>query len=85
MTNDELTAIYNEANGLDPKRHNPITTERIFAAMREAILAEREACAKVCEAVGTTAKMLNQREAECAAAECADGIRTRSNVKYTPK
>jgi hypothetical protein len=34
MTNEKLTAIYNEANGLDPKRHNPITTERIFTAMR---------------------------------------------------
>lgn len=36
MTNEELTAIYNEANGLDPRRHNPITTERIFTAMRAA-------------------------------------------------
>ena len=49
MTNDELTAIYNEANGLDPKRYAPITTERIFAAMRGAIAAECEACAKACE------------------------------------
>lgn len=42
MTNEELTRIYNEANGLDPKRHNPITTERIFAAMRGAMAEERE-------------------------------------------
>ena len=41
MTDEKLTALYNKANRLDPKRHNPITTERIFAAMREAILAER--------------------------------------------
>lgn len=34
FTDAELTKIYNEANGLDPKRHNPITTERIFKAMR---------------------------------------------------
>lgn len=34
FTNEELTKIYNEANGLDPKRHNSITTERIFTAMR---------------------------------------------------
>jgi len=33
----DLTKIYNEANGLDPKRHNPITTERIFKAMRECL------------------------------------------------
>lgn len=34
FTNEELTIIYNDANGLDPKRHNPITMERIFTAMR---------------------------------------------------
>jgi hypothetical protein len=34
FTNEELTKIYNDANGLDPKCHNPITTERIFTAMR---------------------------------------------------
>ncbi len=33
-SNEELTAIYYEANNLDPKKHHPITTERIFAAMR---------------------------------------------------
>jgi hypothetical protein len=41
MTNDQLTALYEEANGLDPKRHNPITTERIFTAMRAALRAGR--------------------------------------------
>lgn len=44
MTNEELTAIYNEANGLDPKRHNPITTERIFTAMRAVARRETQAC-----------------------------------------
>lgn len=34
FTDEELTKIYNEANGLDPKRHNSITTERIFTAMK---------------------------------------------------
>ena len=44
MTDEELTEIYNKANGLDPKRHNPITTERIFAAMRDAMTEERMKC-----------------------------------------
>lgn len=48
MTNKELTAIYNEANGLDPNRHNPITTERIFAAMRSVAEKERVACELRC-------------------------------------
>ena len=34
MTDAELTHIYNTANKLDPARHNPITTQRIFTAMR---------------------------------------------------
>jgi len=34
LSDAELTEIYNKANGLDPKRHSPITTERIFNAMR---------------------------------------------------
>ena len=46
IDDEELTRIYNAANGLDQKRHNPITTERIFTAMRAAMAAEREACAK---------------------------------------
>lgn len=46
MTSEELTAIYNEANGLDMKRHNPITTERIFTAMQAAMAVERQRCAK---------------------------------------
>ena len=44
LTNEQLTEIYNDANGLNPKRHNPITTERIFTAMREAARREIEAC-----------------------------------------
>ena len=49
---DELTAIYNEANGLDPKRFNPITTERIFAAMMESALRERKDIAAFVEGLG---------------------------------
>ena len=37
FTDAELTEMYNKANSLDPKRHNPITTERIFKAMRECL------------------------------------------------
>lgn len=75
-TDEELTSIYNQANGLDPKRHNPITTERIFTAMRGAIAAEREACAKVCEAQAI--------EPECPerAQYCAYAIRLRSNAEF---
>ena len=34
MTDAELTAIYNEANGIGAGKNPPITTQRIFAAMR---------------------------------------------------
>ena len=36
-SNEELTDIYNQANNLDPKRYNPITTARIFNAMKAAM------------------------------------------------
>jgi len=81
MTNEQLTDLYNEANGLDPKEHNPITTERIFAAMRAAIAAEREECAKVCE------KFTNSKSGhpfpegwDAACAKNASDIRMRSNA-----
>jgi len=78
MTNDELTAIYNEANGLDPKRHNPITTERIFAAMRAVAEMEREAAMAAiidgCPNDGSDAEIILRR--------AWDRVRTmRSNVK----
>jgi hypothetical protein len=40
LTDEELTLIYNEANGIPPGRtgRTPITTERIFTAMRAAML-----------------------------------------------
>ena len=68
MTNEELTAIYNEANGLDPKRHNPITTERIFAAMRAAMAKQRSACANEIERVsGETYAVVLREHKEAAA------------------
>lgn len=34
LTDEELTAIYNEANGIPFGKTPPITTKRIFTAMR---------------------------------------------------
>ena len=34
LSNEQLTAIYAEANGLRPNQLAPITTERVFKAMR---------------------------------------------------
>jgi hypothetical protein len=70
FTDTELTNIYNEANGLDPKRHNSITSERIFAAMRamdtigrrmtvEQDIANLVAAGK-CEVGGSLSKMLRK-------------------------
>ena len=47
MTNEELTRIYCEANGLRTNEFATITTERVFAAMRAAMEIEREACARL--------------------------------------
>jgi hypothetical protein len=49
MTDADLTAIYNEANGVAEGKRPAITTQRIFAAMRLVAAKERERCAKVCE------------------------------------
>ena len=62
MTDDELTDIYNKANGLDPKRHNPITTERIFAAMRAAAEKYREAYLEHCGALEACDIMIEVRD-----------------------
>lgn len=47
VTDEELTRIYNEANKIPPDRtgRTPITTERIFTAMRAAMAEERKECA----------------------------------------
>ena len=49
MLNDELERIYREANGIPDGKRAPLTTEAVFKAMRAAIAAEREACAKLCD------------------------------------
>ena len=49
MNDEQLTEIYNKANGIEAGKNPPITTERIFAAMREAVKQEREACAAICD------------------------------------
>ena len=41
MTNEDLTRLYNEANGITEGKAPPITTERIFTAMRAAYAAAR--------------------------------------------
>lgn len=41
MTNEDLTRIYNEANGIPEGKAPPITTERIFTAMRAAMEHQR--------------------------------------------
>lgn len=41
-TDAELTAIYNEANGIAEGKRPTITTARIFAAMRLAAAKERQ-------------------------------------------
>jgi hypothetical protein len=40
-TDEELTRIYKEANGETDGKAKPITTERIFAAMRAMLTQER--------------------------------------------
>ena len=48
MMNDaQLTALYNEANGIQPGKSPPITTERIFTALRFARCQMREQCANL--------------------------------------
>ena len=47
LTDEVLTRIYNEASGIDLKRHNPITTQRVFSAMRAIAAAELEACLEI--------------------------------------
>lgn len=39
MTNEDLTRLYNAANGIPEGKAPPITTERIFTAMRAAYAA----------------------------------------------
>ena len=36
LTDEELSKIYKDANGLNPKVNNDVTTKRVFTAMRKA-------------------------------------------------
>jgi hypothetical protein len=64
LTDAELTAIYNEANGIAEGKRPTITTQRIFAAMRLAAAKENERCVAICKA------MHNPQERDYAAAIC---------------
>lgn len=63
----------------------PESSEQIFAAMREAVLAEREACAELCERMKSEAwRNADVTKAHnTAASNCAAAIRARSNAKIS--
>jgi hypothetical protein len=71
MTDAELTAIYNEANGVGEGKRPPLTTEKVFAAMRLVAAKERERCAQVCENQPPNKGIIALAEAE----RCAEKIR----------
>ena len=79
MTDEELTTIYNEANGITIKRP-PITTQRIFAAMRLMRKKTKEDCAKVCEAMSKDAGRIGRSTEGDSGNDCAEAIRMRSNA-----
>ena len=60
----------------------PESSEQIFAALREAIAVEREACAELCERMKSEAwaDALVTRAHNTAASNCAAAIRARSNA-----
>lgn len=60
----------------------PESSEQIFAAMNEAVLAEREACAALCEKMKSDAwrDAIVTRAHNTAASNCAAAIRARSNA-----
>ena len=49
MTNEDLTRLYNEANGIPEGKAPPITTERIFTAMRAVQVATLRQAATWCD------------------------------------
>jgi hypothetical protein len=71
MTDADLTAIYNEANGIGEGKRPMLSTARIFAAMRLVAAKERERCAQVCEQQPPNKGIIAIAEAE----RCADKIR----------
>lgn len=54
FTDKDLTRIYNEANGINGGKNPPITTERIFKAMRACLALNQRLAVKEGEAVGYT-------------------------------
>ena len=60
----------------------PESSEQIFAAMRESVLAEREACAELCEKMKSEAwrDAVATKAHNTAASNCAAAIRARSNA-----
>ena len=51
----------------------PQTPEQLKAIVETAVLAEREACAKLCEELGTATNGIYERNHDCAAAIRARG------------
>lgn len=84
MLNDELERIYREANGFAEGKRALLTTEAVFAAMRAAVIAEREACAKVCDDYWDAIPGLGEGDYAngrgAAALDCAQAIRARANA-----
>lgn len=66
MNDEELIAIYNEANGIFGGKKPPISTQRIFAAMRLVAARQREKDAEICDSFATI---------EGIAQKCAAAIR----------
>ncbi len=79
VTDEELTAIYNEANGITGKRL-PITTARIFTAMRAAIEAERKAAQLRCLKTPVLLPGLHPYTALKVQQMMTDAVGMRSNV-----
>jgi len=58
--------------------------EEIIAAISDAAISEREACAKLCESRVPPDARHGTTDVEDESRACAEAIRMRSNVKYTP-
>lgn len=61
-TDEDLTALYNQANDLDAKRYAPITTARIFAAMRAAMALERQRCIQTVAGIRKQVQDLDEKD-----------------------
>ncbi len=79
MTDEELTLLYNEANGITGKRL-PITTQRIFVAMRAAIEEECKAAQLRCLKTPVLLPGLHPYTALKVQQMMTDAVGMRSNV-----